>query len=155
MTDAVARRVTPDSNQTSPHLGGAGWIGSAGQAARDGESPGDAEQENERETEDEQQDLQQERAAGAGVVVAVQFVVQAAVGPGDPHQREYRGELPESGLGQVLGQVVGGLRDHGQVIEELKRADHALTRLLAMRAGRLPQGTAQPSPELGAGRTLA
>lgn len=42
-----------------------------------------------------------------------------------------------------------------QVIEELKQADHALTRLLAMRAGRLPQGTAQQSPELGAGRTLA
>ena len=32
--------------------------------------------------------------------------------------------------------------DHGQVIEELERADHALTRLLAMSAGRLPQGTA-------------
>jgi hypothetical protein len=106
---------------------------------------------------DEQQDLQQERAAGAGVVVAVQFVVQAAIGPGDPHQREHRGELAESGPGQVLGQVVGGLRDqhdHGQVIEELKRADHALTRLLAMRAGRLPQGTPQPSPELCAGCTL-
>ena len=58
----------------------------------------------------------------------------------------------------TLGQVVGGLRDqhdHGQVIEELERADHALTRLLAMRAGRLPQGTAQPSPELCAGRTQA
>jgi hypothetical protein len=58
----------------------------------------------------------------------------------------------------VLGQVVGGLRDqhdHGQVIEELERSDHALTRLLAMRAGRLPQGTAQPSPELCAGRTQA
>lgn len=81
-----------------------------------------------------------------------------AVGPGDPHEREHRGELAESGPGQVLGQVVGGLRDqhdHGQVIEELKRADHALTRLLAVRAGRLPQGTAQPSPELCAGRTLA
>jgi len=54
--------------------------------------------------------------------------------------------------------VVGGLRDqhdHGQVIEELERADHALTRLLAMMAGRLPQGTAQPRPELCAGRTHA
>jgi len=30
----------------------------------------------------EHQDLHQDRAAGAGVVVAVQFVVQAAVGPG-------------------------------------------------------------------------
>ena len=107
---------------------------------------------------DEHQDLQQERAAGAGVVVAVQLVVQAAVGPGDPHQREHRGELAESAPGQVPGQVVGGLRDqhdHGQVIEQLERADHALARLLAMRAGRLPQGTAQPSPALGAGRTLA
>jgi hypothetical protein len=54
--------------------------------------------------------------------------------------------------------MVGGLRDqhdHGQVVEELERADHALTRLLAMSARRLPQGTAQPSPALRAGRTQA
>jgi hypothetical protein len=54
--------------------------------------------------------------------------------------------------------MMGGLRDqhdHGQVIEELERADHALTRLVAVSAGRLPQGTAQPSPALGAGRTQA
>jgi hypothetical protein len=73
------------------------------------------------------------------------------------NQREHRGELAESGPGQVLGQVAGGLRDqhdHGQVIEELKRADHALARLLAMRAGRLPQRAAQPGPGLCAGRTL-
>jgi hypothetical protein len=48
---------------------------------------------------DEYQDLQQERAAGAGVIVAVQVMVQATVGPGDPHQREDRGELAEPGPG--------------------------------------------------------
>jgi hypothetical protein len=34
-----------------------------------------------------------------------------------------------------------GLRDqhdYGQIVEELERADRALARLLAMRAGRLP-----------------
>ena len=49
--------------------------------------------------------------------------------------------------------AVGGLgdqHDHGQVIEELERADHPLARLLAVRAGRLPQGAAQPSPALAA-----
>jgi hypothetical protein len=60
---------------------------------------------------DEHQDLQQERTAGAGVLVAVQFMVQAAVGPGDPHQREHRGELAEPGPRQVQGQPVGGLGD--------------------------------------------
>jgi hypothetical protein len=41
----------------------------------------------------------------------------------------------------VLGQAVGRLadqHDHGQVIEELERADRALAWLLAMSAGRLP-----------------
>ena len=50
----------------------------------------------------EHQDLQQERAAGASVVVAVQLMMQAAVGPSDPHQREHRSELAESGPGQVM-----------------------------------------------------
>jgi hypothetical protein len=36
---------------------------------------------------DEYQDLQEKRAAGAGVVVAMQLVVEAAVRPRDPHQR--------------------------------------------------------------------
>jgi hypothetical protein len=99
------------------------------------------------------QDLQQERAAGPGVLMAVQLVVQAAVGPGDPHQREHRGELAQPGPAQVPGQPVGGLRHqhhHGQVIEQLQRADHPLPRLLAVRPRRLPQGTAQPSPQLPA-----
>jgi len=101
----------------------------------------------------EHQDLQQERAAGAGVLVAVQLVVQAAVGPRDPHQREHHRELAEPGPGQVPGQAVGGLGDKdddGQVVEQLERADHPLARLLAVRAGRLPQGAAQPSPALPA-----
>ena len=54
---------------------------------------------------------------------------------------------------QVRGQAVGGLgdeHDHGQVIEELERADDPLTRLLAVRAGRLPQRAAQPGPALAA-----
>ncbi len=49
--------------------------------------------------------------------------------------------------------MAGGLgdqHDHGEVVEELERADHALARLLAVRAGRLPQGTAQPGPALSA-----
>jgi len=102
----------------------------------------------------EHQDLQQERAAAAGVVVAVQLMVEAAVGPGDPHQREHHGELAESAPGQVPGQVPGGLgdqHDHGQVVEQFERADHALARLLAMSPRRLPQGTAQPSPALSVG----
>jgi hypothetical protein len=35
-------------------------------------------------------------------------------------------------------------------IEELERSDHPLARLLAVRAGRLPQGAAQPGPALPA-----
>jgi hypothetical protein len=99
------------------------------------------------------QDLQQERAAGAGVVVAVQLMVQAAVGPGDPDQREHRRELAEPGPGQVPGQPVGGLGDqhhHGQVIEQLERTDHSLARLLAVRPRRLPQVAAQPGPAFSA-----
>jgi hypothetical protein len=91
------------------------------------------------------QDLQQERAAGAGVVVAVQLVMQAAVDPGDPHQREHHGELAEPAPGQVPGQVAGGLgdqHDRGQVVEEFERADHALARLFAVSARWLPQGAA-------------
>ena len=99
------------------------------------------------------QDLQQERAAGAGVLVAVQLMVEAAVGPGDPHQREHDGELAEPGPGQVPGQAVCGLGDqddHGQVVEQFERTDHTLARLLAVRTRRLPQGAAQPSPALPA-----
>ena len=102
---------------------------------------------------DEHQDLQQERAAGAGVVVAMQLVVEAAVGPGDPEQREHYGELAESTPGQVPGQMVGALRDqhdYGQVVEQFKWADYPLGRLGAARAGRLPQVAAQPSPTLSA-----
>ena len=102
----------------------------------------------------EHQDLQQEGAAGAGVVVAVQLVAQAAVGPGDPHQREHDDKLAEPGPGQVPSQAVSGLadqHDHGQVIEELERTDHPLARLLAVRPGRLPQGPAQPARPLGDG----
>src|SRR5580693_2140332 len=46
-------------------------------------------------------------------------------------------------------EVTGGLgdqHDHGEVIEEFKRTDHALAGLLAVRAGRLPQGAAKPVP---------
>src|SRR5258707_290559 len=57
----------------------------------------------------EHEDLQQEGAAAAGVVVAVQFMMEAAIGPGDPDQREYRGELAESAPGQVPGKMVGVL----------------------------------------------
>src|SRR5690242_20843635 len=39
---------------------------------------------------------------------------------------------------------------HGQVIEQLERADHPLPRLLAVGTGRLPQGTTQPGPALPA-----
>ena len=56
-------------------------------------------------------------------------------------------------LGQVPGQVAGGLgdqHDHGEVAEELKRAGHALARLRAVRAGWLPQEVAQPGPALAA-----
>jgi hypothetical protein len=86
--------------------------------------------------------------------VAVQLVVEAAVGPGDPHQREHHGELADSAPGQVPGQVVGGLgdqHDHGQVVEQFERADGPLVRLLAVRAGRLPQAAAQLNPTLPAG----
>jgi len=51
----------------------------------------------------------------------------------------------------VPGQAVGGLRDqhdHGQVIEELERADHPLAQRLTVRAGRLPQSAAEPGPAL-------
>jgi len=87
----------------------------------------------------------------AGVVAPVQLVMEAAVGPGDPYQREHHGELAESAPRQVPGQAAGGLshqHDHSQVVEQLKRADNALVRLLAVRAGRLPQVAAQPSPAL-------
>jgi hypothetical protein len=60
---------------------------------------------------DEHQDLQEKRAAGAGVVVAMQLVVEAAVRPRDPHQREHDGELAESTPGQVAGEVVSALCD--------------------------------------------
>ncbi|MCX4430632.1 hypothetical protein [Streptomyces mirabilis] len=52
---------------------------------------------------------------------------------------------------EVPGQVVGGLgdqHDHDQVVEQFERADHALARLLAMGARRLPRLTAQPGPLL-------
>jgi hypothetical protein len=45
---------------------------------------------------------------------------------------------------------LGDQHNHGQVVEEFKGADHALVRLLAMRARRLPQGTAQPVQPLAA-----
>ena len=85
--------------------------------------------------------------------MAVQLVVEAAVGPGDPHQREQHGELAKPAPCQVPGQVVGGLGDqhhHGEVVEELERADCAFARLLTVRAGRLPQRIAQPGPPLPA-----
>ena len=46
---------------------------------------------------------------------------------------------------------LGDQHDHGQVIEELERADHALARLVTVRPGRLPQGAAHPGPPLPAG----
>jgi hypothetical protein len=36
-----------------------------------------------------------ERAAGAGVVMAMQFVAETAVDPGNPNQGEGRGKLAE------------------------------------------------------------
>lgn len=46
----------------------------------------------------------------ACVPSAVQFVVEAAVEPGDPHQREHHGELGQFVPGEVPGELVGGLR---------------------------------------------
>jgi hypothetical protein len=72
----------------------------------------------------------------------MQLVMEAAVDPGDPYEREYDGKLAESRPVQMTGQMTSVLcdkYDHGQVIEELERADHALARLLAVRPGRLPQ----------------
>jgi hypothetical protein len=109
--------------------------------------PGD-----ERAHRDEDHDLQQERAAPAGVVAAMQLMVQAAVEPGDPHQREHRAELAKPAPGHLPGQVVGRLgdqHDHGEVVEELEWAYHALMRLLPMRARRLSQA-AQPGQRLPA-----
>jgi hypothetical protein len=57
----------------------------------------------------------------------MQLVAEAAVGPGDPDQREHYGELAESTPCQVPGQIVGALRDqheYGQVVEEFKWADY-------------------------------
>jgi hypothetical protein len=85
------------------------------------------------------------------MVVAVQLVVEAAVDPGDPRQREHRGDLAEPAPCQVQGQVAGVLgdqHDHGQVVGELTRAHRALVRLLAVSEGCLPQAAAQPGPAL-------
>ena len=79
----------------------------------------------------------------------MQLVVEAAVRPRDPHQREHDGELPESTPGQVAGQVVSALcdqHDHGQVVEQLQRADDTLGRLLTVGARRLPQVATQLIP---------
>ncbi len=100
---------------------------------------------------DEHEDLQQEHAPAARVLVPVQFVVQAAVQPGDPHQREHRREQPESAPVQLPGQMVRGLRDqhdHDQVVEEFERADHPLAGLLPVGARGLPQLAAQQGPLL-------
>jgi len=43
---------------------------------------------------------------------------------------------------------LGDKHDNRQVIEELKRADRPLARLLAVRPRRLPQGTPQAPPAL-------
>jgi hypothetical protein len=64
----------------------------------------------------EHQDLDQERDAAARVLAPVQFIVEAAVGPGDPNEREHHGELAEPAPGQMPGQTPGGLgdqHDHG------------------------------------------
>src|ERR1700733_13028554 len=49
--------------------------------------------------------------------------------------------------GQVTG-VLGDQHDDSEVVEQFERPDHALARLLAVRAGRLPQGPAKPGPAL-------
>jgi len=67
---------------------------------------------------DEYQDLQQEHAAAAGVVSAVQFVVEGAVEPGNPHQGEHRGELAQSAPGEVSGQVMGDQDDDNEIVEQ-------------------------------------
>lgn len=105
----------------------------------------------ERTQRDQYQDLQQEHAPAAGILVPVQFVVEAAVEPADPHQREHHGEFTQSAPGQMPGQVVGGLGDqydHDEVVEQFERADHPLARLLTMGTRRAPQLAAQPGPLL-------
>jgi hypothetical protein len=75
----------------------------------------------------------------------VQLVVEAAVDPGDPDQREDHCKIGEAAPRQVQGQVARVLRDEhddGEVVEELERADYALARLLAMCPWRLPQQAA-------------
>jgi hypothetical protein len=98
---------------------------------------------------DEHQDLQQQYAPAASIVAAVQFVMERAVEPGDPHESENRGELAQSLQGEVSGQVVAGAgdqHDHDEVIEQFQRADDALARLVPMGPRRLPQLAAQPRP---------
>src|SRR5262250_778711 len=85
--------------------------------------------------------------------MSMQLVVEAAVDPCDPHQREHHRELTESAPGQVSGQVVGSLgdqHDRREVVKELQWADYALARLLAVSARRLPQVAAQPRSTLTA-----
>jgi hypothetical protein len=45
---------------------------------------------------------------------------------------------------------LGDQHDHGEIVEQLERAHHALTRLLPVAARRLPQVAAQPGPRLPA-----
>jgi hypothetical protein len=81
----------------------------------------------------------------------VKFVMEGGVEPGDPDHGEHRGELAESGPGQVDGQLMGRAGheyDYDQIEEQLQRADRPRPGLLAVRARWLPQQSPQPGPGL-------
>ena len=100
------------------------------------------------------QDLQQEQGSAACVVTPVEFVVERAVKPRDPHHGEHRGELPQPRPVEVAGQMTCGLRDQNdddQVVEQFQRADDTLPGLFAVGAWGPPQLAAQPGPILAVG----
>ena len=71
----------------------------------------------------------------------MQFVVERAVEPGDPHQSEHRGELAQPGPVEVAAPGPAGLGDQDdddQVVEQFQRADGPLPGLFAMGARGLP-----------------
>jgi hypothetical protein len=69
----------------------------------------------------EHEDLQQECAARAGILAAVQLMVETAVEPRDPHQGKDHSEVGESAPAQMqrkLTGVLGDQHDDGEVVEE-------------------------------------
>ena len=77
---------------------------------------------------DQHAHLDEDDVACPPVLAAVQLEVHRPVDPGDPDQGEDDGELGDAARRHVLGQVVGGLPDDGdvdEVVEELEHADRA------------------------------